>query len=87
MTITKNSLSEENVKEVSEKVKSLITSLTGEILEHSPMGRKKFAYLIKGQTDGFYDFYKFTISEDKVAEVKSKLNYMDTLVRYLLTVA
>ncbi len=87
MLITKGALTEEGAKDISEKVKTNITSLTGELVEQSTLGRKKFAYLIKGQTDGFYDFFKFTMDEAKITELKSKLNYMDSIVRYLLTVA
>lgn len=87
MLITKGALSEDGAKDVSEKVKTSITTLSGEIVEHTPLGRKKFAYLIKGQTDGIYDFFKFSIDESKITELKSKLNYMDSIVRYLLTVA
>lgn len=87
MLITKGALNEDSAKELSEKVKTLISSLNGEIQEQSSLGRKKFAYLIKGQTDGFYDYFKFSLDEAKVMELKAKLNYMDTIVRYLLTVA
>jgi small subunit ribosomal protein S6 len=87
MVITKGALTEEGAKDISEKVKTTITTLSGEIVEQAPLGRKKFAYLIKGQTDGIYDFFKFSMDEAKVTELKSKLNYMDSIVRYLLTVA
>jgi small subunit ribosomal protein S6 len=85
MTIFNIDLSEDAVTKASDEVKSLITSLKGEIVNQDFWGRRKFAYQINHQEDGYYDVIKFDLSGDKLEELKKKLNLMSSVVRYLIT--
>lgn len=85
MTILNIDLGEEDAKKSSEGVKALITSLKGEVINEDFWGKRKFAYEINHQEEGFYDVIKFDLSGDKVEELKKKLNLMSSVVRYLIT--
>ena len=85
MTIYNIELSEDESKKTSEDVKSTITSLKGEVINQDFWGRRKFAYPINHQEEGYYDVIKFDLSGDKLEEFKKKLNLMSSVVRYLIT--
>lgn len=85
MTIYKNSLSEDGAKGLSKKVLDLLESMEAKIVENKFWGRRKFAYEIKHDTEGFYDVTVFECDSSKVKKLKEKLNLMSGLVRYLIT--
>ena len=85
MTIYKISLGEEGAKDLSKKVQELVTSLNAKILENNFWGRRKFAYEIKHDTEGFYDVSTFEAESSVVSKLKAKLNLLNGLVRYLIT--
>ena len=85
MSIIKSSLTEDKAKEEAQAITAVITSLGGTLSKHDYLGRRKFAYQVKNQIDGFYDVFDMSLDESKVTELKSKLNYMDSILRYLIT--
>ncbi len=85
MTIYKNSLGEEGSKELSKKVQDIIISLGGKVVETNFWGRRKFAYEIKHDTEGFYDVLNIECEAGTVTKLKAKLNLLSGLVRYLIT--
>ena len=85
MTIAKGGLGENSAKELSKLVQSEIVSLGGEVTKTNFWGKRKFAYEIDHDTEGYYDVILLSLEKDKVATLKSKLNLMEGLVRYLIT--
>ncbi|MFC1700508.1 30S ribosomal protein S6 [Patescibacteria group bacterium] len=85
MTIYKADLGESKAKDLSKKISELITSLNGSVLENNYWGRRKFAYEIKHNTEGFYDVFVFDIESSNVNQLKTKLNLESGLVRYLVS--
>ena len=85
MTLTKGSDGEESAKKLSKEVAELITSLGGKVIETDFWGKRKLAYKIRQDTDGFYEVIIFELSKDHIDKLKSKLNLMNNLVRYLVT--
>ena len=85
MIIYKNSLGEDGAKDMSKKVSELIGSLGGKVIENNYWGRRKFAYEIKHDTEGFYDVFVFDIESSSIKKLKEKLNLLNGLVRYLIT--
>lgn len=85
MTIYKNDLGEEGANGLSKKVQDLIKSLDAKILENNFWGRRKFAYEIKHDTEGFYDVMSFEAESSVITKLKAKLNLLNGLVRYLIT--
>jgi small subunit ribosomal protein S6 len=85
MTIYKNDLGEEGAKELSGKVRELIESMDGKNIENDFWGRRKFAYEINHDSEGFYDVFAFEFESSNVKKLKERLNLLNGLVRYLFT--
>ena len=85
MTIMKLSLGEDKARELSNSIKDEISKLKGKIINSDFWGKRKFAYEINRDTEGFYEVVQFEISPAEVQEFKNKLNLQDGLVRYLIT--
>jgi len=85
MTIIKIDLGEEKAKEVSKKIQELISSFGGTITKNDFWGKRKLAYEVKHNTEGYYDVVNFELDADKVSKLKVKLNLMQDVVRYLVT--
>lgn len=78
------SLSEEEKLANLEKVKELITRFNGEITNVDDWGKRKLAYEINKQREGFYYFIHFNAETTLPAEVESRLRIMETVLRYLI---
>jgi len=85
MTIYKNDLGEEGAMGLSKKVQELIASMGAKMLENTFWGRRKFAFEIKHDTEGFYDVVVFEAESSVIIKLKAKLNLLSGLVRYLIT--
>ncbi len=85
MTIYKNDLGEEGAKDLSGKIKEIIESMDGKDLKNDFWGRRKFAYELDHNLEGFYDVFNFEFESEKVSKLKEKLNLINGLVRYLFT--
>lgn len=84
MTIFKGKLNEEEARNLSNSVKDLISSMLGRVLNSDFWGKRKFAYEIKGATEGWYEVTRFEAEESSIAKLKQKLNIMDNVVRYII---
>lgn len=85
MTIANIKLGEDGAVKVSNSIKDLISSLNGKVLDSSFWGKRKFSYEIKHEDEGFYDVITFELPQEMAKELRTKLNYMTGLVRYLVT--
>lgn len=79
-----SSLSEEEKVANLEKVKELITRFGGEVTNVDDWGRRKLAYEINKQKEGFYYFIQFNAETSTPAEVESRLRITETVLRYLI---
>ncbi len=84
MTIAKGKLAEDSARNLSNSVKDLVVSSSGRVLTSDFWGKRKFAYEIKGATDGWYDVIRFEAEPTSIAKLKQKLNIIDDLVRYIV---
>lgn len=85
MTITKVGLGEDGARSVSNNVKDLITANKGKVLDSDFWGKRAFSYEINHETEGFYEVINFEVDPGHIPEIKTKLNILDGLIRYLVT--
>lgn len=85
MTIYKADLDEQGAKDLSSKVQETITTAGGKVLSSNFWGKRRFAYEIKHQKEGYYDVINFEIDLSKLKKFESKLGLMTGIVRYLIT--
>ena len=85
MTIYKLELGEQGAKDLSSKVQEAITATGGEVTATNFWGKRKFAYEIKHDTEGFYDVVNFNLEPSNLSKFEGKLKLMNSIVRYLIT--
>ncbi len=79
-----STLSEEEKVATLEKVKELITRFGGEITNVDDWGKRKLAYEIEKQREGFYYFIQFQAETTAPAEIESRVRIMEQVLRYLI---
>jgi small subunit ribosomal protein S6 len=87
MTTAPAKIGETKARGVSNSIKDLISESKGKILNSDFMGKKKFAYEIKHETDGFYDLMEFEMDAASLPEFRKKLDFIEDLTRYMVTVS
>ena len=71
--------------EALEKVQNYITRFGGSIVNVDDWGKKKFAYDINKQKEGFYYFIKFQSEDNNCPnELEANVRIMEPVVRYLV---
>ena len=71
--------------EALEKVQNYITRFGGSVLNVDDWGKKKFAYDINKQKEGFYYFIKFQSEDNNCPnELDANVRIMEPVVRYLV---
>ncbi len=85
MTIAKISIGEDGARSLSNYVKDLISKFKGKVLNNDFWGKRKFAYEIGGETEGFYDIISFEMPVEQLSKFKQKLSQQENLLRYLIT--
>ena len=85
MTIIKIDLGEEKAKEVSKNIQELIASLKGKVTKTDFWGKRKLAYEVVHNTEGYYDVITFELEAANASKLKAKLNLMQEVIRYLVT--
>ena len=85
MSIAALTKGDDKTNSVIDSIKSALKELGGEMSKEDTWGKRKFAYEINHQQEGYYHVMDFVLATDKMAEFKTKLNYTDGLIRYLIT--
>lgn len=76
---------EDAVKELVEKFREKVAS-AATLDDVNEWGKRKLAYPINDEPDGYYVLYTFTSTPDVPAEVERVLNITDGVLRSLITV-
>jgi small subunit ribosomal protein S6 len=82
--IISSDLSELDAGKAADKIKTSITSKGGEIINTSDWGKRKLAYLIKGNEFGFYQTFVFNLSPDAVATLTHELELDPVVLRHIV---
>ena len=85
MVIFSSKLDEEAVNALTAKFNDLIEANASDVTL-SNWGKRKLAYPINDEPDGYYTLYTFTSTPDVPAEVERVLNITDGVLRSLVTV-
>ena len=84
MFIVKPLADENDVKKVYENIKSIITSMKGEITNTKELGSKKLAYPINKEITGFYYVINFTSSSEAKNELDRKARIDENVLRHMI---
>lgn len=84
MYIVKPELDDQAVQQEIEKVGQLIQTNGGQVRKVTPWGKRRLAFSVKDQREGYYVVEEFDLEQAKVAEVERVLKISDTVFRHLL---
>ena len=82
--ILKSNLEEEIHKVEVEKIHALITRFGGTIDKIDDWGKRRLAYEINKNSDGFYSFITFSSDGNAPAEIESRIRIMESVLRFLI---
>ena len=85
MTIAKITLGEDGARALSNAIKDLISANKGKIINSDFWGKRKFAFEINHEQEGFYEVIELEMEPASIDNLKTKLNLEDGLVRYLIS--
>ncbi len=77
---------EDAAKALEEKFDEMITAAGSDVTKDE-WGKRKLAYAINYETEGFYVVWNFSAAPDFPAELERVLNITDGVLRFLVTVA
>lgn len=74
----------EDHKVVSEEIAEVVRDLGAEVEKVDLWGRKRFAYLIDKQPEGFYVLYTFKLDPSQVKEMERLLSLKPQVIRHMV---
>ncbi|NLV82037.1 MAG: 30S ribosomal protein S6 [Synergistaceae bacterium] len=74
----------EDHKTVSEEVAEIVRGLGAEIEKVDLWGKKRFAYPIEKQVEGFYILYTFKLDPAQVKEMERILSLRSQIIRHMV---
>jgi|SRR5690349_20300962 len=77
----------DKVAEVNTRVRGIIESMGGVVLNVDNWGKRKLAYEIKKELKGIYLFWNYLAAPTVVAEFERNMRMLDSVIRYMTIVA
>jgi small subunit ribosomal protein S6 len=83
MFITRPDIPEEELDKLIGQMEGVISSMDGKIEKVDKMGRRRLAYRIQRQREGFYLLFLFEGTGDTVREFERRLKVSDAVIKYM----
>ena len=77
-------LSEKQIEDVTKKIKKLLTSEKGKVVNHENWGLKSLSYPIGNKNSGFYNLIEFTAEGNIISDFEVELRRDESIMRYLI---
>ncbi|MDZ7798746.1 MAG: 30S ribosomal protein S6 [Patescibacteria group bacterium] len=84
--IVSGKIAEDEQKNITNQVESLIKKLEGNLTLSESLGKKKLAYPIKKNDHGSYYVNEFDMEENKLKELEKNLKLINEIIRFLIIV-
>lgn len=85
LVVLNTKIGEESIKSLNEKINALIAE-NGTVDSVEEWGKRKLAYEIEDETEGYYVLYTFTSAPSFPAELDRVLKITDGVLRSMITV-
>lgn len=82
--VLNSNIDEESKTATFEKAQELIKRFGGTVEKVDDWGKRKLAYEIKKQTEGYFSFTTFTAEPTAPIEIEQRIRIMDNVLRYLI---
>ena len=83
VVIVNQNLEEESIKNLIKKFSDLINS-DGNVTSVEEMGKRKLAYEIRKQKEGFYVVIKFEAKPELIAELERNYRITDEVIKFIV---
>lgn len=83
VVIVNPNLEEESIKNLIKKFSDLINT-DGKVISVEEMGKRKLAYEIKKQKEGFYIVLKFEAKPELIAELERNYRITDEVMKFIV---
>lgn len=77
-------LDEKQVSSEIDRVKNLITNFDGDIVDVEQAGKKKLAYEIDGNREGYYILIRFKSSPSSISELEQSYRLNERVLRHVI---
>ncbi len=77
------SLEDDQIGNITNRIKETISSSGGEIVEIEDWGRKRLAYVVKKSKIGYYLIFRYNSSPDIVSKLERFFQLDESVLRYL----
>lgn len=83
VVIINPSLDEQGIKDVITKFTDLINNNNGKVENVDEMGKRKLAYEIKKQSEGYYVVYTFEANPEFIKELERIYRITDSIMKFI----
>jgi small subunit ribosomal protein S6 len=83
MFIARTDVPEEEIDKLNTQMESVVSGAGGKTEKVVKMGRRRLAYRVKKQREGFYVLFTFEGNGDTVREFERRLKVTDAVIKYL----
>ena len=83
VVIVNPNLEEESIKNLEKKFSDLINT-DGNVTSVEEMGKRKLAYEIKKQKEGFYIVFKFEAKPELISELERNYRITDEVMKFIV---
>lgn len=84
MYIVRPELDDEAVQQAIDRVSQLVESNGGQVRKVTPWGKRRLAYSVRDQREGYYVVADVELDRTQVQEIERVLKISDTVFRHLL---
>ncbi len=81
MIVIASTLGEDAAKKENEKVLTFVKENGGEVISTDEWGKRKLAYQIKGNTEGYYFINNFNLDADAILELERIYRLSESIIR------
>ena len=81
--IVRPDVTEEDVDKLIAQMEGVVAGAGGKLEKVEKLGRRRLAYRVRKQREGFYVLFRLQGSGDTVKEFERRLKVIDTVIKYL----
>jgi len=81
--IVRPDVTEEDVDKLIAQMEGVVASTGGKLDKTEKLGRRRLAYRVRKQREGFYVLFRLQGGGDTVKEFERRLKVMDTVIKYM----
>ena len=83
MFIVNPNVAEEEIDKINGQIENIITSGGGKVEKIEKMGKRRLAYEVEKQREGYYVLFTTNANGDILKECERRLRVMDAIIKYI----